>query len=78
MNILTQYAVPSGLSGSLGIHRLIESLKHAFSVRTNLGDPEFVDVSKFVTDMISLKFAKKLKNTINDKMTFDPNHYGGR
>ncbi|KAK8325577.1 hypothetical protein V6Z12_A11G061000 [Gossypium hirsutum] len=78
LNILTQYAVPSGLSGSLGIHRLIESLKHAFAVRMNLGDPEFVDVSKFVTDMISLEFAKKLKSTIYDNMTFGPNHYGGR
>ncbi|TYJ08248.1 hypothetical protein E1A91_A11G061300v1 [Gossypium mustelinum] len=77
LNILTQYAVPSGLSGSLGIHRLIESLKHAFAVRMNLGDPEFVDVSKFVTDMISLEFAKKLKSTIYDNMTFGPNHYGG-
>ncbi|TYI54242.1 hypothetical protein E1A91_D11G060900v1 [Gossypium mustelinum] len=78
LNILTQYAVPSGLLGSLGIHRLIESLKHAFAVRMNLGDPEFVDVSKFVTDMISLEFAKKLKSTIYDNMTFGPNHYGGR
>ncbi|KAH1079945.1 hypothetical protein J1N35_019706 [Gossypium stocksii] len=78
LNILTQYAVPSGLLGSLGIHRFIESLKHAFAVRMNLGDPEFVDVSKFVTDMISLEFAKKLKSTIYDNMTFGPNHYGGR
>ncbi|MBA0559725.1 hypothetical protein Golob_016674, partial [Gossypium lobatum] len=78
LNILTQYAVPSGLLGSLGIHRLIESLKHAFAARMNLGDPEFVDVSKFVTDMISLEFAKKLKSTIYDNMTFGPNHYGGR
>ena len=78
MNILAQYAVPSGLSGSLGIHRLIEALKHAFAVRMNLGDPDFVDVSKVVADMLSPKFAQELKKTIYDNMTFGPSHYGGR
>ncbi|XP_022774920.1 glutathione hydrolase 1-like isoform X2 [Durio zibethinus] len=78
LNILAQYAVPSGLSGSLGIHRLIEALKHAFAVRMNLGDPEFVDVSKVVADMLSPKFAQELKKTIFDNMTFGPSHYGGR
>ncbi|XVF61723.1 hypothetical protein PTKIN_Ptkin08bG0153100 [Pterospermum kingtungense] len=57
LNILAQYGVPSGISGSLGTHRLIESLKHALAVRMNLGDPEFVDVSKVVADMLSPKFA---------------------
>ncbi|XP_038995720.1 glutathione hydrolase 1-like [Hibiscus syriacus] len=78
LNILTQYTVPSGLSGSLGTHRVIESLKHAFTVRMNLSDPEFVNVSKFVADMISPEFSKKLKKTLNDNMTFGPIHYGGR
>ena len=78
MNILAQYAVPSGLSGSLGIHRLIEALKHAFAVRMNLGDPEFVDVSEVVADMLSPKFAEELKKTIYDNITFGPSHYGGR
>ncbi|KAK8587643.1 hypothetical protein V6N12_022128 [Hibiscus sabdariffa] len=78
LNILTQYAVPSGLLGSLGTHRLIESLKHAFAMRMNLGDPEFVNVSEVVANMISPEFAKKLKKTIYDNMTFGPIHYGGR
>ncbi|XP_021274573.1 LOW QUALITY PROTEIN: gamma-glutamyltranspeptidase 1 [Herrania umbratica] len=78
LNILAQYGVPSGISGSLGIHRLIEALKHAFAVRMNLGDPDFVDVSKVVADMLSPKFAEELKKTIYDNMTFGPGHYGGR
>lgn len=78
LNILSQYGIPSGASGSLGIHREIEALKHAFAVRMNLGDPDFVDVSKVLSDMLSLKFAKELKKTINDNKTFDPGHYGGR
>ncbi|KAL1107488.1 hypothetical protein V6Z11_D03G048300 [Gossypium hirsutum] len=78
LNILAQYAIPSGLSGSLGTHRLIEALKHAFAVRMNLGDPDFVKVSKVVADMLSPKFALELKKTINDNRTFGPNYYGGR
>ncbi|KAK8490845.1 hypothetical protein V6N13_076649 [Hibiscus sabdariffa] len=78
LNILAQYAIPTGISGSLGTHRLIEALKHAFAVRMNLGDPEFVDITRVVADMLSPKFAQELKKTINDSMTFGPKHYGGR
>ncbi|XP_062149020.1 glutathione hydrolase 1 isoform X2 [Alnus glutinosa] len=78
LNILAQYAIPSGVSGPLGVHREIEALKHVFAVRMNLGDPDYVDVSKVLSDMLSHKFAKELKKTIYDNMTFDPGHYGGR
>ncbi|KAK7826420.1 glutathione hydrolase 1 [Quercus suber] len=78
LNILAQYAVPSGVSGPLGLHREIDALKHVFSVRMNLGDPDFVLVSKVLSDMLSPKFAKELKKQIFDNMTFDPSHYGGR
>ncbi|CAH2075998.1 unnamed protein product [Thlaspi arvense] len=77
LNILSQYEIPSGVSGPLGVHRLIEALKHAFAVRMNLGDPDFVDVTKVVSDMLSPKFAKDLKSKINDDKTFDPKYYGG-
>lgn len=78
LNILAQYGIPSGVSGSLGLHRLIESLKHMFAVRMNLGDPDFVNVTEVLSDMLSTKFAEKLKETIFDNRTFDPRHYGGR
>ncbi|MQM20810.1 hypothetical protein Taro_053838 [Colocasia esculenta] len=78
LNILAQYGIPSGISGSLGLHRVIESLKHLFAIRMNLGDPDYVDVSKVLSDMLSVKFAKELKKTIFDNMTFSPEHYGGR
>ncbi|XP_009126140.1 glutathione hydrolase 1 isoform X1 [Brassica rapa] len=77
LNILSQYGIPSGVSGSLGVHRLIEALKHAFAVRMNLADPDFVDVTKVVSDMLSPEFAKDLKKKINDDKTFDPKYYGG-
>ncbi|CAA7049694.1 unnamed protein product [Microthlaspi erraticum] len=78
LRILSLYGIPSGVSGPLGVHRLVEALKHAFAVRMNLGDPDFVDVTKVVSDMLSPKFAKGLKKKINDEKTFDPKHYGGK
>lgn len=78
LNILAQYGVPSGVSGPLGIHRQIEALKHGFAVRMNLGDPDFVNISNVLSDMLSPKFAESLKKTIYDNMTFGPGHYGGR
>ncbi|KAJ1271317.1 hypothetical protein BS78_06G119500 [Paspalum vaginatum] len=78
LNILAQYGIPAGFAGALGIHRLIESLKHYMAVKMNLGDPDFVNDSEVVSDMTSPKFAAELKKTIYDNMTFAPKHYGGR
>ncbi|XP_030500009.2 glutathione hydrolase 1 isoform X1 [Cannabis sativa] len=78
LNILSQYGFPSGISGSLGVHREIEALKHTFAVRMNMGDPDFVNVSSVISDMLSPKFAAKLRKDINDNRTFNPNHYGGK
>ncbi|PON34570.1 Gamma-glutamyltranspeptidase [Trema orientale] len=72
-----KYGFPSGISGSTGVHREIEAWKHTFAVRMNLGDPDFVNVSKVFSDMLSLKFAEKLKKDINDNRNFDLSHYGG-
>lgn len=78
LNILAQYKLPSGLLGPLGIHRVIEALKHVAAIRTNLGDPNFYNVTEVLSNMLSPKFAQQLKKTINDNRTFDSSHYGGR
>ncbi|KAI0499472.1 hypothetical protein KFK09_011596 [Dendrobium nobile] len=78
LNILAEYGISSGVSGSVGLHWLIESLKHMFAVRMNLGDPDFVNVSEVLSDMLSPKFAHELKKTILDNMTFTSDHYGGK
>ncbi|KAK4852847.1 hypothetical protein QYF36_000036 [Acer negundo] len=78
LNILARYGVSFGVSGPLGIHRRIEALKHVIAVRMNLGDPDFVDLSKVLSDMLSPKFAATLEKAINDNRTFDASHYGDR
>ncbi|XP_075491819.1 glutathione hydrolase 1-like [Primulina tabacum] len=78
LNILDRYQGLSNISDSLMTHRVIEALKHAFAVRMNLGDPDFVNVQDVLKDMVSKDFAADLKKTILDNMTFNSNHYGGR
>ncbi|XP_022851326.1 glutathione hydrolase 1-like isoform X3 [Olea europaea var. sylvestris] len=78
LNILAQYEGLLNLSDSLMIHREIEALKHAFAMRMNLGDPDFVNTTDVLKDMLSTKFAAKLKKTIFDNMTFNASHYGGK
>ncbi|KAJ0975170.1 hypothetical protein J5N97_017135 [Dioscorea zingiberensis] len=77
LNILARYGIPSGVSGSLGIHRFIESLKNVFAVRMNLGDPEFVNVSEVLSDMLSPKFAEALRERNAVSMTTSVNSYFG-
>ncbi|KAG8379073.1 hypothetical protein BUALT_Bualt07G0050300 [Buddleja alternifolia] len=77
LKILSNYKA-NGVPTPLRIHRAVEALKYALALRTNLGDPEFVNVTKVVADMISTSFAEKVKNWINDNTTFNPSHYGSK
>lgn len=63
------------MEGLLGLHRLIEALKHMFGVRMNLGDPDFVDVEEYVSHMLSSSFAQTLQQKIDDSTTFEPSYY---
>ena len=47
-----------------------------FSVRMNLGDPKFVNIKDSLSDMLSPKFALKLKSKIYDNTTFPSEYYG--
>ncbi|KAL5572510.1 hypothetical protein UlMin_022107 [Ulmus minor] len=75
LNILNSYGSPNAAKGNLGLHRLIEALKHMFAVRMNLGDPDFVNVSRYITDMLSPDFAKRIRRRIFDNTTFPPDYY---
>ena len=75
LNILDSYGNLNAAKGSLGLHRLIEALKHMFSVRMNLGDPDFVNISNTISDMLSPSYAKKLRQKIFDNTTFPPEYY---
>lgn len=75
LNILDSYGNSDAAKGSIGLHRLIEALKHMFALRMNLGDPEFVNIINTTHNMLSPSFAKKLKQQINDNTTFPSEYY---
>nr|XP_043626653.1 glutathione hydrolase 3-like [Erigeron canadensis] len=74
-NILESYENSNAAKGSLGLHRFIEGLKHMFALRMDLGDPDFVNVTKTVADMLSPSFAKNIQGRIFDNTTFPSAYY---
>ncbi|GJW17911.1 gamma-glutamyltranspeptidase 1 [Tanacetum coccineum] len=75
LNILNSYENTNDAKGLLGLHRFIEALKHMFALRMNLGDPDFVDISKTASEMLSPSFAKKIQQRIFDNTTFPSEYY---
>ncbi|KAJ8435970.1 LOW QUALITY PROTEIN: hypothetical protein Cgig2_004227 [Carnegiea gigantea] len=78
LNVLSNYGSASALQGSLGLHRLSEGMKHMFAIRMNLGDPDFVDIAQYMSNMTSPSFAKKIWQRIYDNTTFPPGYYVDR
>ncbi|KAJ3693681.1 hypothetical protein LUZ60_009161 [Juncus effusus] len=75
MNILQSYKSMDAVKGLLGLHRFIEAMKHMFAIRMNLGDPDFVNISLDVSNMLSRSFAAKIRQKIVDNTTFSPDYY---
>ncbi|XP_043705198.1 glutathione hydrolase 3-like [Telopea speciosissima] len=78
LHILDSYGSSDAVKGPLGLHRLIEAIKHMLAIRMNLGDPDFVNVTDWITDMLSPSFAKSLWQKIFDNTTFPPEYYMNR
>ncbi|KAF9611608.1 hypothetical protein IFM89_033612, partial [Coptis chinensis] len=78
MNILDSYGTPDAVKGPLGLHRLIEALKHMFAIRMNLGDPDFINEANYVSDTLSPSFAKELREKIFNNTTFPSKYYMSR
>ncbi|KAL8223346.1 hypothetical protein R6Q57_018821 [Mikania cordata] len=74
-NVLESYESSNAAKGALGLHRFIEALKHMFGLRMNLGDPNFVNISRTVSDMLSPTFAKNIQEKILDNTTFSSAYY---
>ncbi|KAI9594639.1 gamma-glutamyltranspeptidase [Syncephalis fuscata] len=56
-------------------HRIIESFKHGFAQRTELGDPSFVDIADNIQNITNKATAKQLRSRIDDNKTFPPEYY---
>lgn len=75
LNILDRYDNSDAAKESLGLHRLIEALKHMLAIRMDLGDPSFVNITTTISDMLSTSYAKQLQQKIFDNTTFPPEYY---
>ncbi|XP_043711893.1 glutathione hydrolase 3-like isoform X2 [Telopea speciosissima] len=78
LHILDGYGSADAVKGPLRLHRLIEAMKHMLALRMNLGDPDFVNVTDYITDMLSPSLAKSLQQKIFDNTTFPPDYYMNR
>ncbi|KAI3919079.1 hypothetical protein MKW98_016632 [Papaver atlanticum] len=75
LNILNSYPSLDFLKGPLGLHRLIEALKHMLAYRMNLGDPKFVDIKRYQDNMLCRSFAAEIRKNISDTTTFPSKYY---
>uniref|UniRef100_A0A0D3EJN4 Glutathione hydrolase n=1 Tax=Oryza barthii TaxID=65489 RepID=A0A0D3EJN4_9ORYZ len=75
LNILSGYKSLEFLKGFLGLHRFIEAFKHMLAIRMDLGDPDYVNITGNVSEMLSPAFADKLRQRIVDNTTFPPSYY---
>ncbi|ESR64598.1 hypothetical protein CICLE_v10007750mg [Citrus x clementina] len=75
LNIFDSYGSSDSAKGNLGLHRLIEALKHMFAVRMTLGDPKFVNNTNTLSEMLSPSYAEQIQLKIFDNTTFPPDYY---
>lgn len=78
LNILDSYGSLDAAKGNIGLHRLVEALKHMLAARMNLGDPDFVHVNPFISEMLSKSYARQIREKIFDNTTFPPDYYMNR
>jgi gamma-glutamyltranspeptidase/glutathione hydrolase len=65
---------PSNIN--LTTHRLDESMKFAYGMRANLGDPLFLDgIDVYQEAMISASTASEVRSKIDDTRTFNTSYY---
>ena len=83
LRILEGYSMPLAGISSLGHHRVVESLKHAFAIRMSMGDPassseQKHSVDKLLEDVFDDDFVHELRTKIKDESILDVTEYGGK
>ena len=77
---LSGYSRPlAAAADTLSVHRMVEGMRHAFSIRMSLSDPAFNgNVTRdAVRDLTSNGYMESLRQSSSDKTTLDLSHYGG-
>ncbi|XP_075210653.1 glutathione hydrolase 1 proenzyme-like [Lycorma delicatula] len=64
------FSVSNINSTILTTHRMVEAFKYAFVRRTELGDPDFVNITSFVNELTSKEYADYIRKQIRDDRTY--------
>ncbi|OMJ29155.1 Gamma-glutamyltranspeptidase 1 [Smittium culicis] len=75
LNILQGYKLKQASKRPLSTHRIVEAFKFGFSLRTDMGDPNFVDNSFIVNKSVDKEFGKTLRARITDDLTHSYQYY---
>jgi gamma-glutamyltranspeptidase/glutathione hydrolase len=76
LNIFKGYNNADPAQLNLTVHHLDESMKFAYGMRTQLGDPSFVaNTLRYEGDMLSEKTAQEARAKISDTKTFNVSYY---
>eukprot|EP01111_Echinosteliopsis_oligospora_P008201 TRINITY_DN23714_c0_g1_i1.p1 TRINITY_DN23714_c0_g1~~TRINITY_DN23714_c0_g1_i1.p1 ORF type:complete len:1027 (+),score=317.81 TRINITY_DN23714_c0_g1_i1:74-3154(+) len=75
LNILERYNLAKMGYNVDSLHLISEALKWGFSDRLALGDPDFVNLTEIIEQMISKDHASSLRDEISLDQTYDPSHY---
>ncbi|XP_055615438.1 scoloptoxin SSD14-like isoform X2 [Toxorhynchites rutilus septentrionalis] len=77
LNILNGFK-EHDLSDSKTWHRIVETFKHAYGIRTRLGDPSFVQgIEAIIQNLTSTDYADYIRSKIDDSRTYtDYKFYG--
>ncbi|CAA7037116.1 unnamed protein product [Microthlaspi erraticum] len=79
MNVLDRYTKEKDTDENLGLHRVIEVMKHMVAARMDLADPAYVNgISNVVDNLLSKSYAERIHNKISDHTTFPPEYYLNR
>ncbi|CAF1310956.1 unnamed protein product, partial [Rotaria sordida] len=62
---------------TLFYHRLIEAFKFAYAKRSELADPLKVNITNLIQNLISINYAERIRQRIDDSKTYGFQYYGG-
>ncbi|KAG0183232.1 hypothetical protein DFQ28_000102 [Apophysomyces sp. BC1034] len=76
LNMMERFNFKAEENKDLNVHRLIEGLKFGYALRTELGDPDFIDIGSRLDEIMSKEYSSDIRRNISDETTFPPLYYG--
>ncbi|XP_039292330.1 glutathione hydrolase 1 proenzyme [Nilaparvata lugens] len=59
------------------VHRIVETFKHAYGRRSELGDPYFTNITQLLNDLRSPEYIQRIRESIHDGVTSSNYSYYG-